>query len=39
MNDPTEGLSTDDTRIQIKWEALTGDATGGSAILSYNLEM
>lgn len=34
-----EGLATDDTRIQISWSALTGDETGGSTILSYNLEM
>lgn len=39
MGDPTEGLATDDTRIQVRWEALAGDQTGGSAILSYNLEM
>jgi hypothetical protein len=39
MGNPFEGLLTDDTRIQVNWEALTGDDTGGAAILSYNLEM
>lgn len=39
MADPYEGLSTDDTRIQVNWVALVGDDTGGTAILSYNLEM
>ena len=36
---PFEGLATDDTRIQVNWNPLVGDATGGSTILSYNLEM
>jgi hypothetical protein len=39
MADPYEGAATDDTRIQVNWVALTGDANGGTAILSYNLEM
>lgn len=39
MVDPVKGLATDDTRIQVNWQALTGDQTGGSAILSYDLEM
>jgi hypothetical protein len=39
MSDPTEGIATDDTRIQIDWSELTEESTGGSAILSYNLEM
>ena len=39
MGNPFEGLLTDDTRIQVNWVALTGDDTGGAAILSYNLEI
>jgi hypothetical protein len=39
MIDPFEGNATDNTRIQITWLPLTGDATGGTEILSYNLEM
>ena len=39
MADPYEGLATDDTRIQVNWASLTGNDTGGTAILSYNLEM
>jgi hypothetical protein len=34
-----EGLLTDDTRVQIDWLEQTGDETGGSSILSYNLEI
>jgi len=34
---PFEGPATDDTRIQVSWSPLVGDATGGSTILSYNL--
>lgn len=36
---PYEGPATDDSRIQVNWNPLVGDATGGSTILSYNLEM
>ena len=36
---PFEGPATDDTRIQVSWNQLVGDETGGSTILSYNLEM
>ena len=39
MTNPFRGSSTDDTRIQVNWVELTGDATGGAQILSYNLEM
>lgn len=39
MSEPVEGIATDDTRIQIDWSELTEEMTGGSAILSYNLEM
>lgn len=39
MSDPFRGSSTDDTRIQIDWVALTGSDTGGATILSYNLEL
>lgn len=39
MSDPFEGIATDDTRVQVNWNELTEHNTGGSAILSYNLEM
>jgi hypothetical protein len=39
MESPFEGPATDDTRIQIAWNELVEEKTGGSAILSYNLEM
>lgn len=39
MQNVFEGAATDDTRIQINWNSLTGDQTGGTTILSYNLEM
>ena len=39
MGDLSEGIATDDSRIQIDWEELTEQSTGGSAILSYNLDM
>jgi hypothetical protein len=34
-----EGPLTDDTRVHIQWNPLSGDETGGAAILSYNLEI
>ena len=33
-----KGAATDQTQIEIDWTALAGDATGGSIIISYNLE-
>lgn len=39
MEDPYEGVATDDTRVQVVWNELIEENTGGSAILSYNLEM
>lgn len=39
MSGLKEGNATDDTRIQVVWNELTGNSTGGSPILSYNLEM
>jgi len=30
MTNPMRGGSTDDTRIQINWANLVGDATGGA---------
>lgn len=39
MQDVYEGIATDDTRIQVNWYELTEDKTGGSTILSYNLEL
>jgi hypothetical protein len=39
MSDVFEGIATDDTRIQVNWQPLVSDQTGGSIILSYNLEM
>ena len=39
MSSVREGPATDDTRIQVVWDALLGDDTGGASILSYNLEM
>ena len=38
MSIPTKGSSTDQTQIEIDWEPLTGDKTGDSMILSYNLQ-
>jgi len=39
MADPYEGIATDDSRIQVDWDALLENKTGGSPILSYNLEI
>jgi hypothetical protein len=39
MSSVYEGTLTDDTRVHISWNQLTGDETGGSSILSYNLEI
>jgi hypothetical protein len=36
MNTPTQVFSTD-YNIEVNWVELTGDATGNSDILSYNL--
>lgn len=35
---PSQGSSTSETQIEVNWNALTGDNTGGVAILSYNLQ-
>lgn len=34
---PTEGSGTTTSQLVVEWAALTGDATGGSAITSYEL--
>jgi hypothetical protein len=39
MNTPTEGTLTNEAQIEIEWAALsTAAETGGSTILSYNLQ-
>lgn len=37
MNAPVRGDQTSEGQLQILWDALTGDSTGGAAIDSYNL--
>lgn len=37
MQVPTKGPGTDQTQIEVVWQQLTGDDTGGSSIISYNL--
>jgi len=38
MASPTRGAQTSETQIEVLWSALSGDATGDSAITSYNLQ-
>ena len=35
---PVSGSLTDEEWVQVTWSALEGDATGGSPIVSYNLQ-
>ena len=35
---PTRGAQTSETQLELFWQALTGIATGGAAIDSYNLK-
>ena len=37
MGTPTKGTATDQTQIEVSWEPLVGDDTGGSTITTYNL--
>lgn len=37
MTAPFEGPATNENQIEVSWTALTGDDTGNSEILSYNL--
>lgn len=37
MQVPIKGPATDQTQIEVVWQPLTGDDTGGSTITSYNL--
>lgn len=38
MNAPTRGASTTEGQIELFWNSLTGDNTGGIQIDSYNLQ-
>jgi hypothetical protein len=38
MSAVTRGSNTDKDKIEVEWSALSGSASGGSAILSYNLQ-
>lgn len=38
MSPPTLGTNITTTQLEVQWEILTGDSTGGSAIDSYNIE-
>jgi hypothetical protein len=38
MTAPTSGLNTNEQQIEVDWTALTGSATGGATITSYNLQ-
>lgn len=38
MVQPIKGPATDQTQIEVVWEALADDDTGGSTIISYNLQ-
>ena len=35
---PIKGPATDQTQIEVVWQILLGDDTGGSTITSYNLQ-